>query len=217
MVHSFFVFLQNLEATFSTGNPSGLLILFFLAVITDIGIPVPFVLDTILILTAYNVFSTHSHDWTPVVLIVAMLFAGRQAGSGALYMLSRYMGKAFLDWIRRHVPSIGNGIDAFVARLNHWAPLAVVSGRLTPGLLQMTSIAAGSIRLRYFDFAVGIAIASIAYDGILVLLAFIAAHSPKSGDINFTIWLLIALIIVVCILWPTLFYLLRRSKRQTFR
>ncbi len=105
-----------------------------------------------------------------------------------------------------------------MARLNRLAPLAVTSGRLTPGLLQITSVAAGAVRLRYDYFAMGIAMASIIYDGILILLAFIAANSPKARDINFTVWLLIALIIIVCVLWPTLFYLARRlNKKQQVR
>jgi hypothetical protein len=39
-------------------------------------------------------------------------------------------------------------------------------------------------------------LSSIIYDGILVLLGFIAAHSPKSNDINFTFWMLIAILIL---------------------
>ncbi len=210
MVSSFIALLTNLEATFNPGNPSGLLILFLLAVITDIGVPIPFVLDTILILAAY-----HSGPLSvPVLLIVLMLFAGRQLGSGILYVLSRFLGKSFLDWVKRRVPSVGNGLDSFKSRLKRWAPLAIVTGRLTPGLLQITSVASGAVCLRYTDFAIGIALASIIYDGILILLGFIAAHSPKSDDIDFTVWMLIALVITVCILWPVIFIVVRRSSKK---
>ena len=210
MIESFLNFLSQLEAIFSTGNPSGLLILFILAVVTDIGIPIPFILDTILILTAY-----HSGPLSmPVLLIVAMLFSGRQLGSGILYFLSRFIGKRFLDWLKRRFPRIGNRLDSFKNRSSPWWPLIVAAGRLTPGLLQITSVAAGTICLRYYYFAAGIAISSIIYDGILILLGFIAANGPKSTDINFTIWLLISMILVVSILWPLIVVLWRRSGKK---
>jgi membrane protein DedA with SNARE-associated domain len=217
MVESFLALLQNMEATFNPGNPSGLLILFFLAVITDIGVPIPFVLDTILVLSAYRAWTAPHPLWIPVILIVVMLFIGRQAGSGILYLLSRLLGKVFLNWLRCHVPSIGNRLESFGARIEHWAPLTIATGRLTPGLLQLTSVTAGAIRLRYYYFAMGVAISSIIYDGILVLLAFIAAHSPRANDPDFTIWLLIALIAVVCILWPVIYVFSQRSARKAAR
>jgi membrane protein DedA with SNARE-associated domain len=203
-----------LEATFSLDNPSGLLILFFLAAITDIGVPIPFVLDSILILTAYRMWAMHNSHFAPVILIVLMLFFGRQFGSGILYMISRRLGGAFINWLKCHVPSIGSSLDSFGVKLRSWAPLVVTTGRLTPGLLQVTSVAAGAIRLRYYQFALGIALASIVYDGILVLLAFIAARTPRAHDPNFTIWLLVALIVVVSILWPFIFIMVQRSNKK---
>jgi membrane protein DedA with SNARE-associated domain len=210
MVESFQAFLLQMETAFSTGNPSGLVILFFLAIVADIGIPIPFVLDTILLLTSF-----HSGPLSlPVLLIVATLFAGRQTGSAVLYLLSRLLGKMFLSWLQRHIPSIGNRLEAFKSRLSHWAPLAVTTARLTPGLLQLTSVAAGAIRLRYSHFALGITFSSLIYDGILILLGFIAASSPRAADANFTVWLIIAMLIIVCILWPLLFIMVRRIGKK---
>jgi membrane protein DedA with SNARE-associated domain len=210
MIESFKDFLMLLESTFNTTNPNGLLILFFLAVITDIGVPVPFVLDSILLLTAYRTgpFSI------PVLLIVLMLFFGRQAGSAILYLLSRLLGKVFINWVKCHFPSIGTRLDSYRDRLWRWTPLAITTGRLTPGLLQITSVVSGTIRVRYYYFALGIAFASIIYDGILVLLAFIARQGPKSSDINFTFWLIIAMVIIVCVLWPLVFIFIQRSNKK---
>jgi len=214
MVTTFFQFLHYLESAFNTTNPPGLVILFLLAVITDIGVPVPFVLDTILMLTAYNVLISGDSHWTPVVMIVIMLFVGRQVGSGILYLMSRYLGNAFLNWIKRRFPTLGVRVEYFKVRLSRYAPLVVVTGRLTPGLLQITSVASGAIRMRYQYFALGIALASLIYDGILILLAFIASHNPKASDANFTIWLLISMVVMVCILWPLLFVIIQRGKKK---
>ncbi len=209
MVESFSAFLAFLESLISPQNPAGLLALFGLAVVTDIGIPAPFVLDTVLVLTAYQGL------WIHVLLIVAALFVGRQAGSAILYLLSRLLGKAFIRWLRKHFPALSQGLDSLSNRLSSWAMLAVATGRLTPGLLQITSVAAGTIRLPYYQFALGIAISSIVYDGLLVILGFIAANSPKASDINFTFWMLIAILIIICILWPLIFLLLRRSSKKS--
>ena len=214
MVTHFLAFLSSLEATFVTTNPRGLIILFSLAVITDIGVPIPFVLDTILLLTAFKVWINPNPNWMPVFLIVLMLFVGRQVGSGILYLLSHHFGNAFLNRIKKKFPSVGNRLDSFKTRLTHWAPLVVVTGRLTPGLLQITSVASGTIRLHYPYFALGIALASLIYDGILILLAFIAAHNPKAADINFTFWVLIAMVVIVCILWPIIFVFIQRNKKK---
>jgi membrane protein DedA with SNARE-associated domain len=210
MIENFKEFLLLLETTFNTANPNGLLVLFFLAVITDIGVPVPFVLDSVLLLTAYNTgpFSM------PVLLIVLMLFFGRQAGSAILYLLSRLLGKVFVNWLKCHFPSWSARLNSYRDRLWRWSPLAIATGRLTPGLLQITSVVSGTIRIRYYHFALGIALASLIYDGILILLAFIARHGPKSTDINFTIWLLVAMVVIVCILWPLVFLFVQRSNKK---
>jgi membrane protein DedA with SNARE-associated domain len=219
-MEGFIAFLTNLlqnnilEKTFSVDNPSGLLILFFLAVVTDIGLPVPFVLDSILMLTAYNVLTTHEQTWTTVVLIVIMLFVGRQVGSSILYLLSRVLGKVFINWLKCHFPIIGNRLDFYRERLDRWSPLAVATGRLTPGLLQITSVIAGTMCLRYYYFSLGIAISSIVYDGILIFFGYIAAHSSRSLDTNFGLWLMVGMIVIVCLLWPVVFICIQRSCRK---
>jgi membrane protein DedA with SNARE-associated domain len=214
MVEFFSNVFSILESTFMPSNPNGPLVLFLLAAITDIGIPVPFVLDSILILSAYRVMTAPHASWVPVVVIVIALFLGRQLGSGILYLLSRFLGVAFINWLKCHLPRIGNRMDALKNRLNHWAPLAIITGRLTPGLLQVTSVACGAVRLRYDYFAIGVALASLVYDGVLILLGFIASHSPLGTDINFTAWLLISMVVIVGILWPVIFVTARRRSKK---
>jgi membrane protein DedA with SNARE-associated domain len=213
MISTFFNFLYYLETAFNTTNPSGLIILVSLAIITDIGIPVPFVLDTILMFSAYNAWISHDPHWIPVIMIVVMLFIGRQIGSGILFSVSRYFGDSFLNLIVKAFPFVEKGLYYLKNRLNHWSTLVVITGRLTPGFLQVTSIASGAIHMRYRYFALGIAAASLIYDGILILLAFIAAHNPKATDVNFTIWLLIAMVVIVSILWPLIFVTIQRNKK----
>lgn len=218
MVDSFLTpFLTYIESAFSPGNMTGLLVLALLAAITDIGIPVPFFLDTVLILASFTAFHDGPSGYLPVFKIVLALFIGRQVGSGILYLIARFAGKGFINWLKRRFPSIGNRLDSAKLGKSRWTPLAVVTGRLTPGLLQITTVAAGSICLRYYYFALAVALSSMIYDFILILLGFIAAKSPKAADINFTHWFVISLVIVVCILWPLIFVFLHRSSKKSAR
>ena len=50
--------------------------------------------------------------------------------------------------------------------------------------------------------------------GVLILLGFIASHSPFGTDINFTAWLLISMVVIVGILWPVIFVAARREERK---
>jgi len=204
----------GIESTFSLTNPIPLIVVFLVVLLADIGFPAPFVDDMALLVTSYGVFSKPNPNLTPVVLIVAALFVGRQIGSGILYLISRVVGGAFLKWVKRHIPSIGNKLDAFKSRLGRKAVLVITTGRLTPGLLQVTSVVSGACHLNYYQFALGIAISSIIYDGALVILGLIAAHSPLSRDPNLTLWLLITMIVIVSILWPLIFVLVQRSKKK---
>jgi len=213
MVEGFLTFLTYLEAMINPGNALGLLALFGVAAITDIGIPVPFLLETVLLLSAYHsgVFSMQ------VILIVITLFLGRLVGSTILYFLSWFLGNIFLNWIARHFPSISKRMDMRHIHNSRWVSLTIAAARLTPGLGQTTSIASGAIRLRYYHFLLGVIIASAVYDGVMILLGFIASINPRADDINFTMWSIIAIIIVLSIVWPLIFILIRRDRKNGSR
>ncbi len=65
--------LATLAASISVDNPTGLVTIFLLAVSADIGVPLPFVLDTIVFFTTYEIGAL---SW-PVLLIILMLWGGR--------------------------------------------------------------------------------------------------------------------------------------------
>lgn len=210
MVEAFVALLSYLEAIMSPENGIGLAALFAVAVITDIGFPVPFVLETVLLLTAYNSGALSMH----VLLVIIVLFLGRQAGSAILYFVSRHAGSALLNWFNRHFPTFSRRLGTRGIDLTRWAPLTIATSRMTPGLLQVTSIAAGAIRLRYYDFVLGITFASIIYDGVIILLGFITSSGPQARDTEFTIWLMISIFIVLFFLWPLCYMLIRRNNKH---
>ncbi len=210
MVDAFLAFLSYLETITSPENALGLPALFAVAVVTDIGFPIPFVLETVLLLSAY---SSGPLSWQVLFVLIA-LFLGRLAGSAILYFLSRRAGNTLLNWFSRHFPSASRRLLMHRTDFTRWAPLTIATSRLTPGLLQITSIAAGAMRIPFNDVVLGITFSTIVYDGVIILLGFITSSVPTAGDMNFTFWFMISIFIVLFFLWPLCYMLIRRNHKK---
>lgn len=202
--------LSTLATSISVNNPGGLAAIFLLAVSADIGIPFPFVLDTILFFTTYQAgpFSL------PVFLIVMMLLGGRQLGTGAIYWLSRLLGTRFIDWIGRRSSSLQYKLEQFQNKLGRWSILAITAARLTPGLMQVSSAAAGALHFRYYQMVLAIVLSSIVYDGTLIALGFLARIGLKGLDPKYSAWIVIGFVGVMIMVFVTVHFIRRRYKRS---
>jgi membrane protein DedA with SNARE-associated domain len=180
------------------GNPTALLALFFISALTEVGIPFPFILDTILIFTGYQKGLLSQET----AYIMLSLMAGRILGASVIYWLTRFIGRAFIKWISRRFPFLQKRMDWLTARLSHRAPLAVAIARLTPGLLTPSTVAAGVICIRYWHLILGIAISSVVADGVLLVIGFVTGRSLDQLGIKPSVWLvIIGLVIIVGIIW----------------
>ena len=81
--------LATLAASISVDNAAGLAAIFFIAMSCDIGIPFPFVLDTIVFFTTYKVGAL---SW-PVLLVIVMLLGGSLLGTSIIYWVSRLLAQ----------------------------------------------------------------------------------------------------------------------------
>ena len=70
-------------------SPQVLAALFGIALLTEIGIPFPLILDTVLFLTGYQI----AHLGLNPAVVVLVLLLGHECGSGALYWLSHAVEK----------------------------------------------------------------------------------------------------------------------------
>jgi len=200
--------LSALADSISLNNPSGLAAIFFITVSCDIGIPFPFVLDTILFFTTYRVGALS----LPVLLIVIMIWGGRMVGTGLVYWVSRWRGPRFVNWLGRRSMFLERNLHAFQDRLNRWPVPIIVAGRLTPGLMQVSSIAAGTTRLPYYQVVLAIVLSSVVYDGTLVLLGTLARLGFKNVEPEDSGWIVLGFVAVMVLIFVAIHLIRRRSR-----
>jgi membrane protein DedA with SNARE-associated domain len=200
--------LATLAASISVDNPAGLVAILSITVSCDIGIPFPFVLDTILFFTTYKI---GAFSW-PVLLIILMLLAGRLLGTSILYWVSLLLGPRFVDWIGKRSKFLRRNLEQFQNRLGRWTIPVIVVARLTPGLMQVSSVAAGTVRIRYYKLVLTIVFSSIIYDGTLIILGTLARLGFKDVGPEYSFWIVLGLVAIMAVVFVAIHLIRRRVK-----
>ncbi len=197
------------------GNPLVYGALFLVSMIVEIGIPVPFVQDTILLYVGFNPLGI---SWVVAPLVMVSLMAGRIAGASIIFWIARRLGPWFIGWLGKRSPKLLASSQNLGSRLGKRSPWAVAIARLTPGLLTPSSIAAGLFNIRYIYFCMGIIIASVITDGgeiaagIAIRSGFtIAGYTPTPTSFVFVFLVFTVLLWVSTWLWRRL----RSGKTRT--
>jgi membrane protein DedA with SNARE-associated domain len=201
--------LSGLSEGVSLANPGALAVLFSLGIVGDIGVPLLLTVEVFLFVTVYSVGPLS----TQVLLIVLMLLLGREVGAAALYWVSRVLGSPLISRVGRRFPWLPDRIGWVRTKLDRKPALSVAVVRLTPGLLQIPSLAAGVTRLPYSDFALGVALSSLIYDVMIVLFGFGARFGLEDLTTNPTSYLLAGFIIFSAAVWLGLYFASRRKLR----
>jgi membrane protein DedA with SNARE-associated domain len=209
MIHWINSALSTLAASINLNNPGGLAAIFFITVSCDIGIPFPFVLDTILFFTTYEKGALS----LPVLLIVLMIWGGRLLGTGIIYWVSRLLGPRFVDWVGRRSKFLRRNFEQFQNRLGKWTIPMIVGARLTPGLMQVSSVAAGTMRVRYYKLVLAIVFSSIVYDGILIILGTLARLELKDVGPEYSFWIVLGFVAVMAMVFVAIHLIRRRLNR----
>lgn len=200
--------LATLAASISVDNPGGLAAIFGLTVAADIGIPFPFALDTILFFTTYKMGAL---SW-PVFLIILMLLGGSLLGTSIIYWVSRLLGKRFVDWIGRRFKFLQRNIERFQNRLGRWTIPLIIAARLTPGLMQVSSVAAGTMRVRYYQVILAVVLSLVVYDGTLIILGTLARLGWKDVGPEYSFWIVLVFVAIMAVVFLTIHLIRRRSK-----
>jgi membrane protein DedA with SNARE-associated domain len=189
-----------------------LVVLFLVAALTEVGVPFPFIIDGALFITSFEsgFFSFH------VLLVIAALTLGREVGAAIIFWLSRFVGDAFIKWLGKRFPKLK--LSQKMAWLNNKlrkrAPLAVAIARLTPGLLTASSIAAGYCGIRYYQFVLGIILASVVADGALVIIGFATKYGLSVFGFTPSTWeVVLVLAAVIFLVWFVRWLWLRRRSQ----
>jgi len=200
--------LSTLAASISVDNPTGLAAIFFITVSCDIGIPFPFVLDTILFFTTYKMGAL---SW-PVLLVLMMLLGGSLLGTSIIYWVSRLLGTRFVDWVGRRSKFLRRNLEQFQNKLGRWTIPVIVAARLTPGLMQVSSVAAGTIRIPYYQVVLASVFSFIIYDGTLIILGTLARLGLKDVGPEYSAWIVIGFVVIMAAIFVTVHLIRRRSK-----
>jgi membrane protein DedA with SNARE-associated domain len=195
-------------ALIGQGHPVALSTLFLVVVFTEIGIPFPFVLDTALLLAGYQ------HGLSVQLLYTfGVVFIGRQFGAAIVYWASRLLGTKLLNWIDKRFPKIRIHIERISSKLSSRAPLAVAIPRLS-GILHLTSIAAGIIRLPFPSFSLGVALSALIFDGAIIILGILTGHGFRILGFTPHLWAVMAVFIALMLLILLIRFLLSQKKRD---
>jgi len=200
--------LATLAASISVDNPAGLAAIFFIAMSCDIGIPFPFVLDTVVFFTTYTVGAL---SW-PVLLVIVMLLGGSLLGTSIIYWVSRLLGAKFVNWIGRRSKFLQRNLEQFQNKLGKWAIPVIVVARLTPGLMQVSSVAAGTVRIPYYRVVLASVFSFIIYDGTLIILGTLARLGLKDVGPEYSAWIVIGFVAIMVGIFATVYLIKRKSK-----
>jgi len=201
--------LSTLALSISVDNPAGLVAIFFITVSCDIGIPFPFVLDTIVFFTTYK---TGALSW-PVLLVLMMLLGGSLLGTSILYWVSRLLGTRFVDWVGKRSKFLRRNLERFQNRLGRWTIPVIVAARLTPGLMQVSSVAAGTMRIRYYQMVLASVFSFIIYDGTLIILGTLARLGLKDVGPEYSAWIVIGFVAIMTLVFVAIHLIRRRLNR----
>jgi membrane protein DedA with SNARE-associated domain len=173
---------QGLE-TLKNGQPAALALLFLVLVLSEFGIPLPFVMQGVRFYIGY----TLGQGSLSVLALIPILTIGRQFGAACLYWLTRLLSNSLANWYHKRFKPMKTETEKIGDKLKTKIPFmlgVMILGRITPGLLVPVTLASAIIKLNYGYFALGVLVSSIIYDAVFILLAMIFGHQFETGGFN---------------------------------
>ena len=148
----------------------------------------------------------------PVFLIILMLLGGSLLGTSIIYWVSRILGKRFVDWFGRRFKFLQRNIERFQDRLGRWTIPLIIAARLTPGLMQVSSVAAGTMRVRYYKVILAVVLSLVVYDGTLIILGTLARLGLKDVGPEYSFWIVLVFVAAMAVVFLTIHLIRRRSR-----
>jgi membrane protein DedA with SNARE-associated domain len=146
--------------------------LFAIILIEEAGVPLPVPGDLFIAAMGFLAYRGQA-SFLPTAALVT---AATVTGAGFLYLLSRRLGRPLLLRMARRF-----GYDAArEARVEAWmarrGPVAIVVGRLIPGLRIVMTVVAGVLRVDARMFAVGTTVAGVVWATLYFWAGWLAGH-----------------------------------------
>jgi membrane protein DedA with SNARE-associated domain len=198
----------------TTGSLLWLGIIFLLAVLMEIGLPVTSpIFEALLIFTGFEVVRTGYFAAALPFLTAAMV--GRLCGSAASYRLSSSLGKRVIKRIGKRIRITEERIELVRQRLGKLAIPSIVVARFTPGLALISNIVSGTSRIGYKRFLTAVLIHVLAWEAIFLTLGAVGGKVSKSFDPQLHPTLLVIWIVVMVIVGIAVSYFAFRRIRAS--
>jgi len=160
----------------------------------------------------FTTYKTGALSW-PVLLVLMMLLGGSLLGTSILYWVSRLLGTRFVDWVGKRSKFLRRNLERFQNRLGRWTIPVIVAARLTPGLMQVSSVAAGTMRIRYYQMVLASVFSFIIYDGTLIILGTLARLGLKDVGPEYSAWIVIGFVAIMTLVFVAIHLIRRRLNR----
>ena len=151
----------------------GMLAAFVYLALEEGGLPIPVPGDFLMLALGVRAREGSIVLWQ----VIAAMEAGTVVGSSLLYLVARRGGRGVVE---RYGPFIGIGpaqLDRAERQLQRHGAIAVVLGRLLPGLRVLTAIACGIFRVPYRVFLPAMSVGSLIYIVGYTMLGYFAGPS----------------------------------------
>jgi membrane-associated protein len=181
---------MNLEALIQqaftlagTFNPTLVVFLFIICFIGEFGICIPYLLETIWLMSGYN-FGTGVIPLVDLLLLWLVAQVGRQAGGITLSYLGRFGSMPIIKFYNKHFEASvaekmaenNSSKVSFFRKIDFLSPFSVALGRLIWLRIPLSLILGAKRQLK--TLSLGILLASLVWDGMYVFLgAVVGAHT----------------------------------------
>lgn len=191
----------NLAGTF---NPTLVVFLFVICFIGEFGICIPYLLETIWLLSGYN-FGTGVIPLSDLVLLWLVAQVGRQAGGITLSYLGRFGSMPIIKFYNKHFEaSVSEKLAennsttvSFFRRINFLSPFSVALGRLIWLRIPITLILGAKKQLK--TLSLGILLASLVWDGMYIFLGAVVGARAALKPPQMIIYSLIGLTLLYAV------------------
>ena len=207
----------NLAGTF---NPTLVVFLFLICLIGEFGVSVPYLLETVWLVSGYN-FGNGMLPLLDLVLLWLVAQVGRQIGATMLYHLGQFSSTPLIRLYHKHFKaslsgklSENNSIPfSFLRRVNFLSPFSIALGRLFALRIPITLTLGVKKQLKVL--LAGVVLSSLVWDGMYIFLGAVVGANVVLKPFQMILYSLIGLTILYAVsfavrhLWK-----LRTSKRD---
>jgi len=199
--------------TITAGSILWLVIIFLLAMVTEMGMPTFPIIEGLLVFAGFEiVHGTHGIANLAPFLILAP--TGRLCGSTSTYWLSHSLGNRLIDKFGRRIRLTRERLEKTKQRLTRRALPGIIIARLAPGLGILASITYGASHIQFRRFITGVLIQLLLWEAVFLALGALGGSISLLLAPKFRPFLVTALVIAVVGIGAAAWYFVFRQTRE---